>query len=194
VSADLELARLRLRQLSERLHARFPAAARDGKLASIYAGLQDAIGAGREASDPELTAYAGTDVSRQQLSPDLWAVVDASLNTVLEVTTPAGRVLARVLVRRLALRAALDDAYLLTVKAEGEAETRRLDGRHERRRTEGRLDKREAVEWLIRTGPVSRQRAVHMVNELSAGAAGGPLALGMTYADGYWRVPVQQKP
>jgi len=188
-AADLEEARHRLRQVHERLDARYPRAVRDPHLSSVLACLGDALGAGPEASAPDMAKAAETDIFRQQLSPVLWIVVEASLNTVLEVTTPAGRVLSRVLVSRTVLRDALDTAYLLTVKAEGDAEERRLRGPDERRRTEGKLEKREAVEWLIVNGPASRQRAVHMVRELSEGALGGPFTSGMTYDGTHWVVP-----
>lgn len=48
-----ELARLRLRQAQERIASRFPAARRDGQLASILSSLGDALGSGPEAADPE---------------------------------------------------------------------------------------------------------------------------------------------
>jgi hypothetical protein len=142
---------------------------------------------------------AGTvpgEAFRVQVTPDMAVVVDPSQCVVLEVTDRAGGpVLRRVTVTGIGHFKAVLDAAREAQEAElGKSDRRRAAGLAEARRGRGILTQYEAVEWLIRTGPVSRQRAVNLVNELSAGAPGGSRALGMTYAGGYWRVPVQQKP
>jgi hypothetical protein len=185
---DAGLARLRLRQAQERIATRFPRVARDSQLASALESLGDALGAGPEASDPEHASAREGDVSRQRLSPDLWVVVDASLNTVLEVTTPFDRIVRRVLVSRSAVREALETAYALTVKAEGEIEESRRRGRDERRRAQGRLTQPEAVEWLTGKGR-SRRMAVWIAGQLRDGYYVLD-AFGMTYDGTCWVVPV----
>lgn len=191
-AADLEMARLRLRQARERLASRFPAAARDGQLGSILEGLEECIGRGPEAAEPE--QVSPLDAGRL-LSPDLALVVDGSANIVLVVMEPYGgqqQVVRTVTVGNVdAFKAALDDARTAQQLALEEAGQRRAQGPDEHRRAQGRLDRREAVDWLVARGPVSRQRAVHMVRALSEGALGVPHALGMTYEDGCWRVPAE---
>ena len=188
--AELELARLRLRQARERITSRFPAAARDGQLASILEGLDDALGRGPEAAEPESTAPDLAAFDRL-LGPDLAIGVDGSANIVLVVTNPRGKLLRVVTVGDVgAFKSALDDARTAQHIALDEAEGRRITGLDDKRRSEGRLTRSEAVEWLTAKGPVSRQRAVHMTRALSEGAAGGPLTLGMQFEDGYWVVPV----
>jgi hypothetical protein len=109
--SDLEEARLQLRQIGDRLRERFPRAARDGEVASLYACLRNALGEGPEAADPA-PADREPDIFRQDLSPDLAVVVDASQCIVLEVTDgAAGRVLRRPTVSNIdAHIRALDDA------------------------------------------------------------------------------------
>lgn len=187
--SELELARLRLRQARERLEERYPRAARDAELSCALEGLGDALGTGPEASEPAMADAVKTDRFRQQLSPDLWIVTDAAANVVFEVTTPAGRILRRVAVSPATVALVMGDAAMCARLDTEEADVRRLAGPDEKRRSEGRLTKREAVEWLIAKGPASRQRAVHMVRELGAGAVGSPLALGMRFDGIYWVVP-----
>lgn len=177
---SLELARLR--QARERLAGRFPSAARDGQLGSILEGLGDALGTGPEATDPQVRAEArASDVWRTQLSPDLWVVVDASLNTVLEVTTPADRIVRRVLVGRglsEALELALDVA------------ARKTAGAEDKRRAQGRLNRFGAVEWLAGKG-ISRVQAANAA-EVMRNHPGDDSLYGMKFEDGYWIVPAQQ--
>jgi hypothetical protein len=180
---DLELARLRLRQAEERIRGRFPTAARDGQLASILEGLGDALGVGPEAGEPEREP----DVWRRQLEPDLWLVVDASQCIVLEVTTPAGRVLRRVTVgNAMVMSAMLAAAQAEQHRILTEADNARVMGVHDRRLAEGRLTKREAVEWLIAKG-LARWQAVSIMTD--ARAAG---SYGMRFEGGYWVVPVAE--
>jgi hypothetical protein len=181
--AELALARLRLGQARARLAERYPRAAGDPQLLSILEGLGDALGVGPEA----VAEDRAPDAWRRQLEPDLWLVVDASQCIVLEVTTPAGRVLRRVTVGN----AMVTSAMLAAAQAEQrriltEADDARVMGVHDRRLAEGRLTKREAVEWLIAKG-LARWQAVSIMTD--ARAAG---SYGMRFEGGYWVVPVAE--
>jgi hypothetical protein len=188
-AAELELARLRLRQAHERLESRYPRAASDAQLSSILAGLGDALGTGPEANDPDAGVSRATDIFRRQLTPELWMAVDASLNVVLEVTTPAGRVVKRALLPGGDVLAdTLQDMRAVAKDREAESDARRLAGR-EKCRAEGKLTRREAVDWLAGRG-VGQHRAYAITGELASDECGLTNADGMTYADGYWRVPV----
>jgi hypothetical protein len=184
---DIELARLRLRQATERIVGRFPATARDGQLASILEGLGDALGAGPEATDPHYAEAQETDIWRKQLLPVLWVVVEASTNVVLELTTPHGRVLSRVLVSAVELGGTLGHAAAFARAAADEAEGKRMAGIDDRRRSEGRLTKSEAVEWLIAKG-MARWQAVSIAENVYRGNAAD--GYGMRFEGGYWCVPV----
>ncbi len=188
-SSELELARLRLRQARERLEARYPRAARDGQLASVLEGLGDALGTGPEATDPERAEARASDVWRTQLSPDLWVVVDASLNTVLEVTTPSDRIVRRVPVGR-GLSEALELALDVAARKTAGAEERRLSGPDDKRRAQGRLNRFGAVEWLAGKG-ISRVQAANAA-EVMRNHPGDDSLYGMKFEDGYWIVPAQQ--
>jgi len=186
--AELALARLRLSQARARLAERYPRAAGDPQLLSILEGLGDALGVGPEAGEPEREP----DAWRCQLEPDLWLVVDASQCIVLEVTTPAGRVVRRVTVGNpMVVSAMLTVAQAEQRRILTEADNERVMGIHDRRRAEGRLTKSEAVEWLVRRYQVGRNRAIRVVRELEAGAA-LPGELEMTYSGGYWVVPTAE--
>jgi hypothetical protein len=191
-AAGLEEARRRLRQVHERLEARFPTAARDPQLSSVLECLGDALGAGPEANDPETAKAVETDRFRQQLSPDFWIVVDASATVVFEVTTPHGRVLRRVAVSPTTVQLVMGDAAMCARMDIEEAGQRRLAGPDEKRRAEGRLDHREAVEWLISRG-YTRTSAVRAAKQVRTGQGWpGRASAGMTYDGTYWVVPAQQ--
>lgn len=192
--SDLEEARRRLRQVHERLEARYPRVARDPQLASVLECLGDALGTGPEASDPETAKAAETDLFRQQLSPDFWIVVDASTTVVFEVTTPHGRVLRRIAVSPTTVALVMGDAAMCARLENEEADARRYRGPDEKRRAEGRLDQPEAVEYIIGAGlGEGRAGAVAIVNWLK-----NPLnrwevgEVSMTYDGTYWVVPAQQ--
>lgn len=186
--SELELARLRLQQARERLVNRFPSAARDGQLNSILESLADALGVGPEASDPGYQEARETDIWRKQVSPVLWVAVEASTNVVLELTTPAGRVLARPLASRTDLGLALERAAVFATAAAGEADAARLHGIDERRRAEGRLTRSEAVAWLTAKG-TGHSQAVDVTRVVQRHPEDSSLH-GMTYDGAYWRVPV----
>jgi hypothetical protein len=131
--SDLPLARLRWRQATGRIAERFPRTARDGQLASILEGLGDALGVGPEATDSDYAEAQKTDIWRKQLSPVLWVVVEASTNVVLEVTTPSGRVLTRVLVSAVELGGTLGHAAMFARAAADAFEQARLQGVEEKR-------------------------------------------------------------
>lgn len=143
-------------------------------------------------AEPAVPAASGTDIFRRQVAPGLTVAYDASGTPVLEVSGPAGHALLRVTVPSVAaLVTALEEGRNEAAVLEAAAAKRRYCGPGEKRRAEGKLDKREAVEWLVGK-TLSRQRAVHMVRELSEGAAGGPFSEGMTYDGTYWIVPVTE--
>jgi hypothetical protein len=180
-------ARLCLRQARERLALRYPRAAGDLKVAEALTALGDALGAGPEATEPDLSERIAADVYRCQVGPRLWVAVDASLTVVLELTTFHGRVTARVAVSAPGLAEELATAH--RVAAEAEAEADRDARRHpaEARRARGQLDRREAVEWLAARG-YSRMRAANIVKRVHDG---GPAEAGVTYSAGHWVVPAQ---
>lgn len=123
-------------------------------------------------------------VWRTQLGPDLWVAVDASLCVVLEVTTTAGRIMRRIVVGR-GLAEAVELALGVAGRKTAEDEAARLRGPAEKRRAEGRLTKAEAVDWLV-AHQQARGVAVSIAERL---CRGGSPVFGMTYSDGYWRVP-----
>jgi hypothetical protein len=180
--SDLPLARLRWGQACERIAERYPRAARDGQLASILEGLGDALGVGPEATDPERAQARETDVWRTQLSPDLWMAVDASLCVVLEVTTPAGRVIRRVTVGR-----GLGEALELALGVVAGAAHGAAPGA-----AAGKLNRHQAVDWLIERSGWARGTAANIVRGLELGTREDPQHE-MTYAAGYWAVPVNSE-
>jgi hypothetical protein len=195
-SADLELARTRLRQARERLLERYPRAARDGVLNSVLDGLGDALGAGPEldvaAAQPGEPAERGSGFFARLLTPDLAIGVDGSQTIVLVVTEPRGKMLRVVAVTDVdAFKAALDDARTAQRIALEEADTARLRGVDEARRARGQLTQSEAVEWL--TGEdeekLSRSAAVVLVDGVRRGRAASVALAGMTYDGTYWIVP-----
>lgn len=164
--ADLDLARLRLRQAEQRIVSRFPRAASDPQLASILSGLRDALGEG-----PEAQEAAGLerepDTFRRQLAPDLAVAVDAGDCIVLEVTDNNGTVLRRPTVGSVdEFKDALDTARTFQHWRIEEADQRRWDGIGEaqaaRRRERGEYDRREAVDFLEEHG-MGRMHAANVV-------------------------------
>jgi hypothetical protein len=133
----------------------------------------------------------GSEAYRVQVTPDLAVILDGSQCVVLEVSE-AGRVLRRVTVTNVAaLKTSLDGARAAQREVEAAGRTRRYAGPDEARRARGQLTKIEAVEWLITHGTTSRAGALRDVNILRDDGADVPpgAVYGMTYADGYWRVP-----
>lgn len=159
VEPDIDLARLRLRQAEERIVSRFPRTAQDGQLASILEGLGDALGRGPEASEQHYAEAQKTDIFRRRLSPDLWLVTEASCNVVLEVTTPHGRVVRRVLVSPKALQAAMADAVMAKMVAEAQAEEDRGTAVIEAERKRRRSSLPNILHGDSRTGVVRRTAA-----------------------------------
>ena len=189
---DPRVARLRYRQACERLAERYPRAAKDPQLASTLAGLGDALGAGPEAAEPDTQPENGASFGRL-LAPDLAIAVDSSACIVLIVTEPQGKQLRVVTVADVeAFKAALDGARTAQRIALDEAEEAAREELGEvmavKRRAEGRLDRLDAVEWLIARG-MSRMKAGNITAALREGGRADE-ALGMSYEDGYWRVPV----
>ena len=183
--AELELARLRLRQARERLAERYPRAASDPQLASILSGLEDALGRGPEAAEPEPEdSPKGT-----LLTPDLLVAFDGAC-IVLVVTEPYGRLLRKVTIPDVdAAKAALDRAREQQRIAMEEADNARVMGRFDRLRSEGKLSRSEAVDWLTDHGH-SHSDACTITRLLHAGE--GTERAGMTYDGTYWRVPAEE--
>ena len=156
-AADLELARLRLRQAQERLTERFPRGARDPKLASILAGLGDALGNGPAAGEG---APAG-DRWRVQLSPDLALAVDDSQCIVFEVSDSYGHVVRRPVVSDAArVREELRTAQALQRELLDKADEQRRTGPDEKCRAEGRYTRPEAAQFLYEA---TRRQRTHII-------------------------------
>jgi hypothetical protein len=169
----------------------------------IYTGYQF-LGAGTAANGgpsslvTEVTPLDDTDgqeAYRVQVAPDLAVTLDGSQCVTLDVTDPqTGVRLHQVTVTNVAaLKAALDGALTAQRILADLAERRRYAGLDEARRARGRLNRIEAVDWLIGKGR-SRQGAVWASGQLRDGFTDVPDTFGMTYSDGYWRVPVSERP
>ena len=162
---DVPEARRQLRLARARLADRFPGGAgKDIALTDALQALDDALGAGPEATHPETAEAASADAWRAGMAPDLVLAVDSSNCAVLEVTTPAGRVLRRVTVSPVMLCDALGTAASVMRERTEEADNRRVTGRHDRRRGTGQLERREAVDVLVDC-LVRRADALSMVSE-----------------------------
>ena len=155
----------------------------------IFTGRQF-VGAGTLVTEVTLIEPAPPELYRVQVTPDMSVVADGG-GVVLEVTDGmAGYVLRRVTVSNIAeLSDALAEARAANAAHNAEADTRRREGPDEARRARGRLTKVEAVNWLIGKG-YPRGHALRMANKL---CRQGGSALGMTYTDGWWRVPVTRR-
>lgn len=191
--ADLELARLRLRQVTERLAERFPRASRDPHLASCLADLGDALGQGPEAAEPEATDLAAYTC---EVTPDMAVVVDASQCIVLRVSEPHGRLLRTVTVTNVdVLKAALDRARVAQHTALAEADNRRVAGRFDRVRAEGGLDRTEVMDYLATQVRLNRVHAGTVINRVRRSLAPETVCREadlrtyvVSYSGGYWRV------
>jgi hypothetical protein len=166
----------------------------------IYTGYQF-LGAGNAANGgpsslvTEVTPLDDTDgqeAYRVQVTPDLAVTLDGSQCVTLDVTDPqTGVRLHQVTVANVAeLKEALDGALAARQVVEAVGNARRMAGPDAARRARGQLTKREAAEWLIDNKGTSRGGALRAVNILREGGDG--TVYGMTYADGYWRVPVDE--
>jgi hypothetical protein len=164
----------------------------------IYTGYQF-LGAGNAANGgpsslvTEVTQLDDTDgleAYREQVAPDLAVTLDGSQCVVLNVTDPqTGVRLHQVTVTNVAaLKTALDGALTAQQVVEASGNSRRYVGPDAARRARGQLTKREAVEWLTGRG-YSQGGALRDVNVLRDE---GGSTRGMTYSDGYWRVPVDE--
>jgi hypothetical protein len=166
----------------------------------IYTGYQF-LGAGTAANGgpsslvTEVTPLDDTDgqeAYRVQVAPDLAVTLDGSQCVTLDVTDPqTGVRLHQVTVTNVAaLKAALDGALTAQQVMEASGNSRRYAGPDAARRARGQFTKPEAVEWLIDNKGTSRGGAQRAANILREGGDG--TVYGMTYADGYWRVPVDE--
>src|SRR6185437_7361200 len=160
----------------------------------IYTGYQF-LGAGTDGSGPAslVTEIAPmkADGLRIQVSPDLALLLDASQCIVAEVTDPAagGEVLRRVTITNVdKVKATLDTLRAAQQDRLRDADQARVASIYAHRCTEGKLDRQDAVEWLIARG-MSRMKAGNITAALREGGQADE-ALGMSYEDGYWRVPV----
>lgn len=181
---DPRTARLRCRQLRERLAGRFPRAAADCQIGSILSGLRDALGDGPEAA--EAAGERRPELYRRQVTPDMAVTADGGAVT-LEVTDGLpGHVVRRVALSDIAaFFEAVEEARGANGLHDAEADERRREGIDEARRARGRLTKIEAVLWLVARG-TSRGGALRTVNTLRG--EGGEY-LGMSYDGTYWVIP-----
>jgi hypothetical protein len=155
------------------------------------------LGAGADGRSPATLVtevVPAPETFGRQLSPDLVVATDSSQCIVLLVggTGPKDPIRKVTVANVDALKAALDEARSAQQTAMAAADQRRMQGIGEANRARGRLDRPEAVAWLIGHGQVSRQRAAHMVRDLSEGAVGGRTTFGMTFDGTYWIVPPEQ--
>lgn len=167
----------------------------------IYTGYQFLGAGGKLGTGPaslmtEVTLLDdadGQDAYRVQVSPDLAVALDGSQCVVLDVIHPGtGIRLHQVTVTDVsALQAALAGALAARPVVEAAGDARRALGVEEARRARGVLTRIEAVEWLI-ARLMSHGRAVDMTRQLRNEP--GTSADGMTYLDGYWRVPAEPAP
>lgn len=171
----------------------------DERLEWVFTGYQF-LGAGQDGRGPaslmtEVTPLDdtdGQDAYRQQVTPELAVALDGSQCVVLDVTHPhSGIRLHQVTISDVAaLKAALDGALAARQAVEEAGRARRYAGPDEAREARGCLVRAEAVEWLIAKS-LSRAGAVRATRQLRDGFTGdAPETFGMTYSDGYWRVPV----
>ena len=192
-SADLALARTRLRQVRERLLDRFPHAARDGQLSSILEGLGDVLGTGPELDVSAAQPRIEPNIFAHQVTPDLAIVTDASQCIVAEVSDgTAGKVLRRVAITDVdALIGALGRALTAQATAMAGAWKQRQADPDEKRRAGGLLTRGEAVEWLMSEarGGLDRLSAVTLVDGVRRGRAESARLAGMTFDGTHWRVP-----
>jgi hypothetical protein len=131
------------------------------------------------------------ELYRRQVTPDMAVVADDGA-VVLEISDgQAGHVVRRVTVPDImGFHDILIEARTVNGLHQHAADERRMAGPDEARRARGQLTKREAVEWLIDNKGTSRGGAQRAANILREGGDG--TVYGMTYADGYWRVPVDE--
>jgi hypothetical protein len=190
-ASDLEEARRRLRQVQERLEARYPRAAQDNQLLTLFTCLGDALGSGPEISAPEpASAPQGEGTFGRQISPELVVGTDSSQCIVLLVggTGPKDPIRKVTVSDVDAFKAALDDARTAQHVALEGADAQRVPGIDEKRRSEGRLTRSEAVEWLIAKGH-GRNGAVIVTAALREGSDEEFGSYGMSYDGTYWVVP-----
>jgi hypothetical protein len=161
----------------------------EGRPGRIFTGRQF-VGAGTLETEVTLIEPAPPELYRVQVTPDMSVVADGGA-VVLEVTDGmAGHVLRRVALSDVETFVDhVRNAREANVIHQEEADSRRREGPDEARRARGRLTKAGAVNWLIGKG-YPRGHALRMANKL---CRQGGSALGMTYADGWWRVPVTRR-